>query len=127
MSKILVNTNLKTDECNRPIVNSNIRGIYHDNQILYNDGNIKVTLLLNDNKIEMKRVTKEYKIKMFFDLNNETKGTYDILDLNLAMDLFITTKKLEIGKNNIALVYDLKINDEFIGNYDLKLEYEVLK
>lgn len=127
MSKILVNTSLKTDECNHPIVNNNIRGLYHDNQIIYNDGNIKVTLLLKSNKIEMKRITKEYEIRMFFDINQETKGTYNILDLNLVMDLFVTTKKLEIKDNTIVIVYSLKINDEFIGNYDLQLEYEVLK
>ena len=126
MSKILVNSILKTDECNHPIINNNINGICHDNKIIYNDGNIKVTLLLEDNKIEMKRQTKEYTINMLFDTKSETNGEYDILDLNITMDLKVQTKKLEINNNNIIIIYSLKINDEFIGNYDFKLEYEVL-
>lgn len=127
MSKILINSFLKTDEYNHSIVNNNINGLYHDNKIIYNDGNIKVTLLLEDNKIEMKRETKEYEIKMLFDTNIETSGTYNIYDLNIIMDLKVETKKLVINNNIIVIMYSLKINNEFIGNYDLKLEYEVLQ
>lgn len=126
MAKILINSTLKTDECNHPIVNNNINGIYYDNKIIYNDGNIKVTLLLDDNKIEMKRLTKEYEIKMLFDVNNETIGIYNIFDLNLKMDLEVQTKMLKISNDCIMIMYCLKINNEFIGNYDLKLEYNVL-
>ena len=93
MSKILINSILKTDEYNHSIVNNNINGLYHDNKIIYNDGNIKVTLLLEDNKIEMKRETKEYEIKMLFDTNIETNGTYNIYDLNIIMDLKVQTKQ----------------------------------
>lgn len=127
MAKILINSILKTDEYNHPIVNNNINGLYHDNRIIYNDGNIKVTLLLEHNKIEMKRETKEYEIKMLFDTNAETSGIYNIYDLNIIMDLKVQTKKIEINNNNIVIMYSLKINNEFIGNYDLKLEYEVLQ
>ena len=126
MSKILVNTILKTDDCNHPIINNNINGIYHDNKIIYNDGNIKVTLLIQNNKIEMKRETREYKINMLFDTKSETNGEYDILDLNMSMNIYVTTENLEIKDNIIIIMYSLKINDEFIGNYDFKLEYEVL-
>ena len=64
---------------------------------------------------------------MLFDTNIETNGTYNIYDLNIIMDLKVETKKLVINNNVIVIMYSLKINNEFIGNYDLKLEYEVLQ
>ena len=57
-----------------------------------------------------------------FNEKKETNGTYYIKDININMDARIKTKKLVYKDNKLEIDYELYLQDEYIGNFELKIE-----
>ena len=64
MGKINLKANLVSPD---EILNIDVSGIKTSNKIVYKENNITVTILIQNNRIEMNRTCNEYKINLVFD------------------------------------------------------------
>ena len=124
MSKIRINSSIINEVDNKKTIIKTI-GIKENNKISYNDNKVNVTILINDNKIIMTKEEKEYILKLNFDCNNDTKGTYLIEEIG-TLEIEIKTKNLKITMNNVYIEYELKLGEEYLGIYKYNLEFEVI-
>lgn len=115
MSKINLKANLISEEENLTIETI---GIKSDNKIVYKENNITVTIIYFDNKIEMNRVSQEYKIKLIFEKNKKSKSTYTFFGGSKTFELDTCTSALEVTPEYIKVDYELEGNK---FSYSLKL------
>ena len=54
-----------------------------------------------------------------FNDKKETYGTYYIKDINITMDAKIKTNKLIYKDNKLEIDYELYLQDEYIGKFEL--------
>ena len=54
-----------------------------------------------------------------FNDKKETNGTYYIKDINITMDARIKTNKLLYKDNKLEINYELHLQDEYIGKFEL--------
>ena len=117
MRKINLKAKLISDEENLNIETS---GIKTSNKIIYKENNITVTILIQDNKIEMNRTCNEYKINFVFEKNKKTISKYNVFGMPKEFLLETKTNKLIIKENEIDLNYNLEGN-----NFKYSLIWEV--
>ena len=108
MEKINLRAKLVSNDNNIVI---DISGVKTKNKIIYKEGNINVTILIFDNKIEMYRTSDKYKFNLVFDTLNDTISTYNVFDISRIIYLKTNTKKLSISDNEIIIEYNLEGND----------------
>lgn len=118
MGKINLKANLVSPD---EILNIDTSGIKTSNKIVYKENNITVTILIQNNRIEMNRTCNEYKINLVFEKNEKTISTYQVFGMPKTFDLETKTKKLIIKDNKIELEYELEGN-----NFKYSLEMEDL-
>ena len=116
MGKIKLKAKLISNDDN---LNIDIQGIKIDNKIIYKENDIHVTLLIENNKITMKRATPEYIIELYFDKNESTLSKYYFIGGNKIFNLNTNTKEININNNIIEIKYVLEDN-EFL--YTLEME-----
>ena len=89
-----------------------IEGIYdykiNNNTIIYFENNLKVTIVITDD-IKIIRENDEYILEMLFKVSQTTNNKFILKENNYALDLPITTKKLQINKDKIEIEYE--VND----------------
>lgn len=124
MSKINGCINLQKDG---EIIYSNfpIKGIKTNDKIVYKENDINVTILLDNNKIEMKRRTDYYIIELMFLDGKATSGNYHLIEYKNSINLNIETLSSSNQDNKIILDYNLSMAEEFIGHFTFSLEFEV--
>ena len=124
MSKINGCINLQKDG---EIIYSNfpIKGIKTNDKIVYKENDINVTILLDNNKIEMKRRTDDYIIELMFLDSKATSGNYHLIEYKNSINLNIETLSSSNQDNKIILDYNLSMAEEFIGHFTFSLEFEV--
>lgn len=123
MSKVFIMSNLKQKDTNTDH-KVETTGIFNDNnELIYYDGDIIVTLIKKLNKIDMKRKSNDYEIELSFSGNSTTKGYYRLLNLNSCLELNILTKRLNIDDNKILIEYQLIMEETNIQNYLFSIEY----
>lgn len=116
---------IKSSLCNSTDKEANIKeikGTLKDKIIKYYEDDIAVEIIL-DKMVSLSRISSEYEIRLNFMLNQNTRGSYIIKDINQVLDLEITTNKLVITDGQILIDYVLNINDE---EFKFKLDYEVI-
>ena len=118
MGKINLKANLVSPD---EILNIDISGIKTSNKIVYKENNITVTILIQNNRIEMNRTCNEYKINLVFEENKKTISNYQVFGMPKTFDLETKTKKLIIKDNIIELEYELEGN-----NFKYSIEWEDL-
>ena len=116
MGKINLRAKLISDEEN---LNIEVSGIKTNNKIVYKENDITVTILIFDNKIEMNRICNDYKINLNFEKNKKTISTYQVFGGTKTFNLETNTKKLNITKDKIEIVYILEGNS---FKYTLEME-----
>ena len=116
MGKINLKANLVSPD---EILNIDVSGIKTSNKIVYKENNITVTILIQNNRIEMNRTCNEYKINLIFEKNKTTTSKYNVFGMPKEFLLETKTKKLEIEENKIIINCNLEGND---FNYHLILE-----
>lgn len=126
MSKIRIKTSLNTINEMSANIQNEIVGELKENEIMYNEGEIKVFINLYDEKISMSRINDDYVIKMDFVKNSITEGTYDIKDVNAKFNLAVETNELIIEDKKIFVDYHLNLNNEDMGVFKFELTYEVI-
>lgn len=124
MSKINGCINLQKDG---EIIYSNfpIKGMKTNDKIVYKENDINVTILLDNNKIEMKRRTGDYIIELMFLDGKTTSGNYHLIEYKNSINLNIETLSSSNQDNKIILDYNLSMAEEFIGHFTFSLEFEV--
>ena len=118
MGKINLKANLVSPD---EILNIDTSGIKTNNKIVYKENNITVTILIQNNRIEMNRTCNEYKINLIFENNKKTISNYQVFGMPKIFDLETKTKKLIIKDNLIELEYELEGN-----NFKYSIEWEDL-
>lgn len=118
MGKIKLKANLISEEEN---LNIETTGIKNKNKIIYKENNISVTIMLYNNKIEMKRECKEYKINLIFEKDKKSISTYNVFGAPKIFELETKTKRLEITDKKLELDYELEGS-----NFSYTLEMEDL-
>ena len=126
MSKIKIKTSLNTINEMSANIQNEIVGEFNDNEIMYNEGDIKVFINIYDDKISMSRINDDYIIKMDFVNGSITEGTYDIKDVNAKFNLAVETNELIIEDKKIFVNYHLNLNNEDMGVFKFELTYEVI-
>ena len=126
MAKIKIKTSLNTINEMSANINNEIVGEMNNNEIIYNEGEIKVIITILDDKIIMTRINDDYVIKMEFILNSITEGIYDIKDVNTKFNLAVETNELTINDGMIFVNYHLNLNNEDMGIFKFQLDYEVI-
>ncbi len=114
MSKIKIKTTI-----NGKIVE--FKGIKKQNSIIYKDSDILVSIII-DNILKIKRENDEFKLELNFIKNKQTKVYYVLKKYNQNLEFLLETKKLDIGKNYIEVLYHIvDSNDDDIS---FMLEFE---
>lgn len=126
MSKIKIKTSLNTINEMSANIENEIVGEFNDNEIMYNEGDIKVFINIYDDKISMSRINDDYVIKMDFVNGSITEGTYDIKDVNAKFNLAVETNELVIEEKRLFVNYHLNLNNEDMGIFKFELTYEVI-
>lgn len=112
---------------NDEVIEKKFMGIIIDNKITYKEDLISVTILLNNDKIKMRRDTEEYCINFEFLNNKKTTCVYNVKKQNMIIYLKVKTNSLVIKDNLIIVDYDLYQQSEIIDKFIFKFEYEVIK
>lgn len=94
-------------------------GIKQKNKIIYKYDNIKHSLIINDNEIELIRENNIFKSILSFKLNKQTNNEYYIKDNNISVFINIATNEINIYENRIIIKY--KVLDSDI-DYIYKIE-----
>lgn len=113
LNSILYNTNDKEEQLVECI------GIKQKNKIIYEYDNIKHSLIINDNEIELIRENNIFKSILSFKLNKQTNNEYYIKDNNISVFINIATNEINIYENRIIIKY--KVLDSDI-DYIYKIE-----
>ena len=125
MSKIKCIINLKEND--NIIFNDKVfYGVKINNKMTYKENEIMVTILLDDNKIIMKREGLDYLINLEFEENNNTIGKYFINNGNLWLPLDTFTDTILVDDSNIKLEYQLKLDDT-PTKFLFEIKFEVIE
>lgn len=104
-------------------INKKLCGIINDNRIVYIDGDIKTTIILDD-KLSLVRENKDYKFSFVYNNKKMSKGSYILNTYNYSIPLDIYTNELIIENNYVKIDYHLWIDQVDCGNFLFELKYE---
>ena len=103
---------------NDEIIKKNITTYNKEKNILkFNIDNDSYNIDLN--KFILIKDNKESTLNFKFNDKKETNGTYYIKDINITMDARIKTNKLLYKDNKLEINYELHLQDEYIGKFEL--------
>ena len=118
LSKIKIKSNLKSKNENHQYKGY---GLKNKNVIIYNDSNI-ITKITIDNIITIER-KEEYFLEINLKEGINLEGKYITKYGNLKVESY--TKEIKKEKNYLKIVYDLKINNEYVDTFTYILEYSI--
>lgn len=121
MAKINCVINLKEDD---KIVmdNKEVIGIKSGDKITFKDDEVIVTIIIDNNKIMMKRVNKEYELNLEFEEEINTTGKYFLNNDNLWLPIEVFTDKILVSEKSVEVDYYIdKIN------FNFKISFEVIE
>lgn len=125
MSKIIINSRISSKNENETL--NGIKAVKKDGKISYIKDNIKVNIIILDNKVYLERENKDMKINLEFEEDKSLITKYLVKDLNLNIKLETKTKELIIKKDSIKIMYDLFMNDDFSDSFTYDLEWSDMK
>lgn len=115
MGKVRLKEIFKSDEEN---IDLDIIGIINKNRIIYKENDIKVTIVVLNNKILMNRLHNNYEIDFIFENGKKTNAIYKLKEYNKEFKLDIITTKLNVSKKEIYINYNL---EEKLFSFKLKI------
>lgn len=113
----MINFYLKNND--ETIKRDNIESDIKKNRIKFNVDNDKYRIDLDQFVLE--KDNSESRLCFMFNDKKETKGTYYIKELDFYMDARIKTNKLIYKDNKLEIKYELYLQDEYIGKFELKI------
>lgn len=119
MAKVSCLINLKEDD-KIVIDNKKVVGIKSDPKITFKDDDITVTITMDNNKIMMKRVNKDYELILEFEERINTTGKYFLNNDNLWLPIEVFTDKILVSEKSIEVDYYIdKINFNFTLSFEV--------
>ncbi len=100
---------------------------FQKKKLFFIENNISVLIEFIGNKVKIKRKNSDYCLNLLFEKNKTTKTRYKVNALNVEFEVEISTQEKEISDKNIKLDYRLYLNGEDMGNFEYKLDFEVIK
>ena len=119
MSKVVLNTLLVNDDF---LKKSKINGIKNRNCILYIEDGIKTRITLSP-IVKLERISSEYNIILYFDINSKTSGTYYLIGYNKYLNVEVITKNLINCDNYLYIEYELYMDKVLSGVFKFTLNY----
>ena len=119
MSKVVLNTLLVNDDFFKK---SKINGIKNRNCILYIEDGIKTRITLSP-IVKLERISSEYNIILYFDINSKTSGTYYLIGYNKYLNVEVITKNLINCDNYLYIEYELYMDKVLSGVFKFTLNY----
>ena len=96
-------------------------GIKNNNKITFKDDGIIVTIIIDNNKIMMKRVSRDYELTLEFQEKTNTTGKYFLNNDNLWLPIEVFTDKILVSENCVEVDYYIdKINFNFKISFEVK-------
>lgn len=108
MSKINLKIELIGPEENINLITS---GIKNKNKIIYMENNIKVSITLLKNELNIKRICNEYEVELNLKNKVKTISNYKLFGSSKIFRLETFTNFLDIGDNKIDVDYNLEGNN----------------
>ena len=102
------------------IKRDNIDSKIKKNELLFNIDNDKYKIDLD--KYTLYKDNSESSLNFIFNDKKETNGTYYIKEMKFYMDAKIKTNKLIYKDSKLEIDYELYLQDEYIGNFKIKIE-----
>jgi len=102
------------------IKRDNIDSKIKKNELLFNIDNDKYKIDLD--KYTLYKDNSESSLNFIFNDKKETNGTYYIKEMKFYIDAKIKTNKLIYKDNKLEIDYELYLQDEYIGNFKIKIE-----
>ena len=102
------------------IKRDNIDSKIKKNELLFYIDNDKYKIDLD--KYTLYKDNSESSLNFIFNDKKETNGTYYIKDMKFYMDARVKTNKLIYKDNKLEIDYELYLQDEYIGNFKIKIE-----
>lgn len=102
------------------IKRDNIDSKIKKNELLFYIDNDKYKIDLD--KYTLYKDNSESSLNFIFNDKKETNGTYYIKDMKFYMDAKIKTNKLIYKDSKLEIDYELYLQDEYIGNFKIKIE-----
>lgn len=102
------------------IKRDNIDSKIKKNELLFNIDNDKYKIDLD--KYILYKDNSESTLNFIFNDKKETNGTYYIKEMNFYMGAKIKTNKLIYKDNKLEIDYELYLQEEYIGNFKIKIE-----
>lgn len=102
------------------IIKKNLNFSMNDNIITFEVENDRINIDLVNNILE--KENNESILKLKFNENKEELGSYYIKELNGNFDIYVETLKLNKTNEQYIVEYKLKIDNELLGNFILKIE-----
>lgn len=124
MAKIIIK--YKISSTNEKELKGEVTGIKNNNIITYKDTDSIVNILLENNVISIKRENNKMHLILKLEDNKSNITNYYIKDLGFNFDVKAVTKKLEVKKNKLNVIYELYINDEYSDTFNYTLEWSDL-
>lgn len=106
--------------------NETFFGMKSGNKISYKENDVIVTILVNNNKIMMKRRSADYEIHFQFEEKSNTVGKYFINNSDLWLPLDTFTDKIVVDDSSIRVNYQLKLNEK-PQKFLFEIKYEVIE
>lgn len=95
-------------------------GINSKNQITYQEDGIKYKLTLSNEKVILTRESSEFNHGMVFSLNQTTKTSYYLKELNSSIDVSLLTTNLVLTDNLITIQYTIiDTNTEYLFKIEM--------
>mgnify|MGYP001152065192 CR=1 FL=1 len=123
--KVKISTLLKTDECNS--IPYQCIGMLKDNQLLFYENKVRVTITMQGDSVFMKRVHPDYVLSMQFTNSLTNEGIYDIKCDSVQMVVEVFTSVLEVKNGSLHVEYNLVLGGENQGMFIYDITYEVIE
>ena len=119
INNLLIDFYLKNNDEN--ITKENINAKSKNNQLTFEIENDKYVIERGKN-VSLKKENSESLLEFIFINNKCVEGKYYIKELDFYMDAKVKTNELVNAKNIINIKYELQLQDEFIGNFELLIK-----
>ncbi len=125
MTKVKISTLLKTNTSDS--ISYQGIGMLRNNQLLFYENDVRVTIEIQEGSIFMKRVHPDSVLSMCFTNSLTNEEIYDIKCDSIQMLVEVSTSVLEIKDGFIHIEYNLLLNGENQGMFMYDITYEVVE
>ena len=124
MAKVIIK--YKISSKNEKELKGRVNGIKNNNIITYKDTDSIVNILLEKEKISIKRENDKMRLDLIIEEKKSNITDYFIKDLGFNFKVDAKTKKFLIKENKLSITYELYINGEYSDTFNYELEWSDL-